>query len=243
MSGVCGIAHADRSKRVDRSRLRAMNKALQHRGRFRLVVWRARRARDAPQSVIDSRQATVRERRRIDRPRLQRGDLQLPGLRHDLEQRGHVFRTPSDTEVVLWAYEEHGDDALLRLNGMFAFALYDARHDRVLIARDRAGIKPLFYACHEGTLIFASELDAVLRSGLVRGALNPSAMEAYFSFLYVPSPDTIYRDVQKLMPAHKLVFQRGDLRVERHVTALGAPRQAVVDRRHGALEGRGRAVV
>ena len=99
---------------------------------------------------------------------------------------------------------------------MFAFALYDARHDRLLIARDRVGIKPLYYAFSEGALVFASELDAVMRSGLVRGALNPSAIEAYFTFLYVPAPDTIYRDVQKLMPGHKLVVQRGALHTERY---------------------------
>jgi asparagine synthase (glutamine-hydrolysing) len=220
MCGICGVAHADRSKHVDRSRLRAMNKALQHRGPDDSGSWFGGHVALAMRrlSVIDlfrGKQPFANEEESIIL--VYNGEIyNYRELRHDLEQRGHVFRTLSDTEVVLRAYEEHGDDALLRLNGMFAFALYDARHDRLLIARDRVGIKPLFYACHEGTLIFASELDAVLRSGLVRGALNPSAMEAYFSLLYIPSPDTIYRDVQKLMPAHKLVFQRGTLRVERY---------------------------
>ncbi|MCC6152219.1 MAG: asparagine synthase (glutamine-hydrolyzing), partial [Candidatus Hydrogenedentes bacterium] len=220
MCGICGIAYTDRTKRVDRQRLHAMNKALQHRGPDDSGYWFGGHVAVAMRrlSVIDlfrGKQPFTNEEESIIL--VYNGEIyNYRELRHDLEQRGHVFRTLSDTEVVLRAYEEHGDDALLRFNGMFAFALYDARHDRLLIARDRVGIKPLYYAFSEGALVFASELDAVMRSGLVRGALNPSAIEAYFTFLYVPAPDTIYRDVQKLMPGHKLVFQRGALHTERY---------------------------
>ncbi|MBM3290104.1 MAG: asparagine synthase (glutamine-hydrolyzing), partial [Candidatus Hydrogenedentes bacterium] len=220
MCGICGIAYSDRANHVDRSRLRAMNKALQHRGPDDSGSWFGGHVAVAMRrlSVIDlfrGKQPFANEEESI--VLVYNGEIyNYRELRHDLEQRGHVFRTLSDTEVVLRAYEEHGDDALLRFNGMFAFALYDARHDRLLLARDRAGIKPLFYAHREGALVFASELDAVMRSGLVRGALAPSAIEAYFSFLYIPAPDTIFRDVQKLMPGHKLVFQHGSLRTERY---------------------------
>lgn len=205
---------------MDRSRLRAMNKALQHRGPDDSGSWFAGHVALAMRrlSVIDlfrGKQPFANEEETI--VLVYNGEIyNYRELRHDLEKRGHVFRTLSDTEVVLRAYEEHGDDAILRFNGMFAFALYDARHDRLLIARDRVGIKPLYYAFHDGALIFASELDAILRSGLVRGALNPSAIEAYFSLLYIPGPDTIYRDVQKLMPGHKLVLQHGKVRTDRY---------------------------
>ena len=220
MCGICGIAHTDRSQHVDRSRLHAMNKALLHRGPDDSGYWFGGHVALAMRrlSVIDlfrGKQPFANEEESIIL--VYNGEIyNYRELRHDLEQRGHVFRTLSDTEVVLRAYEEHGDDALLRFNGMFAFALYDARHDRLLIARDRVGIKPLYYAFNEGALAFASELDAIMRSGLVRGALNPSAIEAYFTFLYVPAPDTIYRDVQKLMPGHKLVMQRGVIHTERY---------------------------
>lgn len=197
-----------------------MNKALQHRGPDDSGSWFGGHVALAMRrlSVIDlfrGKQPFANEEESI--VLVYNGEIyNYRELRDDLEKRGHIFRTLSDTEVVLRAYEEHGDDAVLRFNGMFAFALYDARHDRLLVARDRAGIKPLFYAFHEGALIFASELDAVMRSGLVRGALNPAAIEAFFTFLYIPAPDTIYRDVQKLLPGHKLVLQHGKLRTERY---------------------------
>lgn len=218
MCGICGIAYTDRAKRVDRSRLRAMNKALQHRGPDDSGAWSGGHVALAMRrlSVIDlfrGKQPFANEEESI--VLVYNGEIyNYRELRHDLEQRGHVFRTLSDTEVVLRAYEEHGDDALLRFNGMFAFALYDARHDRLLLARDRAGIKPLYYSFHEGALVFASELDALMRSGLVRGALNPSAIEAYFSFLYIPAPETVYRDAEKLLAGHKLVLQHGRVHIE-----------------------------
>lgn len=218
MCGICGIAHTARTQHVDRARLRHMNKALQHRGPDDAGAWFGGHVGLAMRrlSVIDlfrGKQPLMNEEGSIIL--VYNGEIyNYRELRHDLETRGHVFRTLSDTEVVLRAYEEHGDDALHRLNGMFAFALYDARHDRLLLARDRVGIKPLFYSFRNNVLVFASELDAIMRSGMVRGALNPSAIEAYFSFLYVPGPDTIYRDVHKLMPGHKLVLQRGTMRIE-----------------------------
>jgi len=139
MCGICGIAYSDRAKHVDRSRLRAMNKALQHRGPDDSGAWSAGHVALAMRrlSVIDlfrGKQPFANEEETI--VLVYNGEIyNYRELRHDLEQRGHVFRTLSDTEVVLRAYEEHGDDALLRFNGMFAFALYDARHDRLLLAR------------------------------------------------------------------------------------------------------------
>jgi asparagine synthase (glutamine-hydrolysing) len=137
-------------------------------------------------------------------------------LRADLVARGHVFRTNSDTEVIVHAYEEHGDAMLEQLNGMFAFALYVVRRDRLLLARDRLGIKPLFYCVREGRLAFASELDALRHSGLVRDAINPAALDAYFSFLYVPAPDCIHEDARKLLPGEKLVYENGSAKTSRY---------------------------
>jgi asparagine synthase (glutamine-hydrolysing) len=130
-------------------------------------------------------------------------------LRDDLQRRGHRFATQSDTEVIVHLYEEHGDELVHRLRGMFAFALWDSRRRRGLIARDRLGIKPLFYAEAGGSLLFGSELKAVLASGLVGRELDLQALDAFLAFTYIPAPLTIYRGVRKLEPGHLLVRESG----------------------------------
>ncbi len=220
MCGICGIIHADREQRADTALVERMNCALEHRGPDDSGLWHGGHTALAMRrlSVIDlfrGGQPITNEDATI--VLVYNGEIyNFQELRESLESRGHVFRTLSDTEVVLRAYEEYGDDALHHLNGMFAFALYDARQNRLLLARDRVGIKPLFYTVRNGALAFSSELDSLMQSGMIRGALNSSAINAYFSFLYVPAPDTIFRDVFKLPPAHKLVFQDGRLSVERY---------------------------
>ncbi|MCC6695290.1 MAG: asparagine synthase (glutamine-hydrolyzing) [Candidatus Hydrogenedentes bacterium] len=220
MCGICGIMHGDREKLADIALVERMNRALEHRGPDDSGVWSKGHAALAMRrlSVIDlfrGRQPMSNQDQSV--VLVYNGEIyNFQELRDFLETRGHVFHTLSDTEVVLRAYEEFGDDALHHLNGMFAFALYDARKDRLLLARDRIGIKPLFYTVRENTLAFSSELNSLLQSGLVRGALNPAAVNAYFSFLYIPSPDTIFRDVYKLPPGHKLVFEKGEVSVERY---------------------------
>ena len=135
-------------------------------------------------------------------------------LRDTLITQGHTFRSQSDTEVIVHAYEEYGDDAVLRFNGMFAFAIYDLPRKRTLIVRDRLGIKPLYYGVRNGTLAFASELDALMRSGLFSAKLNPAALDAYFEFLYVPAPDTIFEGVHKLLPGERLLWENGRITTE-----------------------------
>ncbi len=222
MCGICGMINADRERRADEALVERMNRALEHRGPDDSGSWQGGHVALAMRrlSVIDlfrGRQPFANEDGSV--VLVYNGEVyNFQELRETLEARGHVFRTLSDTEVVLRAYEEYGDDALNHLNGMFAFGLYDARKDRLLLARDRVGIKPLFYTIRNGSLAFSSELDSLMQSGMIRGALNPSAVNAYFSFLYVPAPDTIFRDVFKLPPAHKLVYQNGEVTVERYWT-------------------------
>lgn len=130
-------------------------------------------------------------------------------LRTELLQRGHRFQTNTDTEVIVHLYEEFGDDLVHRLRGMFAFALWDTRRRRGLVARDRLGIKPLFYAHIGGGLLFGSEIKAVLASGIVERELDYQACDAFFALTYIPAPLTIYRAVRKLEPGHLLVYQAG----------------------------------
>jgi asparagine synthase (glutamine-hydrolysing) len=133
-------------------------------------------------------------------------------LRRALQELGHRFETNSDTEVIVHLYEEYGDDLVNHLRGMFAFALWDSRRSRGLIARDRLGVKPLFYARVGSTLLFGSEIKAVLASGVVDCSLDYQALDAFFAFTYVPAPLTIYRAVRKLEPGHLLIYESGRAR-------------------------------
>ncbi len=125
-------------------------------------------------------------------------------LRRELEARGRRFLTRTDTEVVLNACLEWGEQALPKLNGMFAFAVYDARAGRLLLARDRFGKKPLYYAAHAGGFLFASELTALLKHPNCPRDLDTQAVPRYFAFNSIPAPDTILRGVRKLEPGHLL---------------------------------------
>jgi asparagine synthase (glutamine-hydrolysing) len=132
-------------------------------------------------------------------------------LRSELRGRGHRFETASDTEVIVHAWEEWREGCALRLRGMFAFALWDARQKVLFLARDRIGIKPLHYALlPEGLLIFASELKALLAHPGVARRLEPRAIEDYLAYGYVPDPRSIYQGVAKLRPGHWLAWRVGD---------------------------------
>ncbi len=127
-------------------------------------------------------------------------------MRGQLIVKGHVFRSHSDTEVILAAYREWGTDCLPRLNGMFAFALYDARQQTILLARDRAGEKPLFYHQANGTLRFASELKGLLADPALPRRIDPEALDCYLAMGYVPGERCILQGFNKLPPAHALRF-------------------------------------
>jgi asparagine synthase (glutamine-hydrolysing) len=130
-------------------------------------------------------------------------------LRVALLQRGHRFYTNSDTEVIVHLYEEYGDKLVDHLCGMFAFSLWDVSRRRGLIARDRLGIKPLFYSQVGGTLLFSSEIKAILASGMVERKLDYQALDAFMTYTYIPAPLAIYRNVRKLEPGHLLIWDSG----------------------------------
>lgn len=136
-------------------------------------------------------------------------------IREQLTAKGHVFKTRCDTEVIVHGWEEWGEDCVERFNGMFAFGIWDRNRDCVFLARDRIGIKPLFYSVTgDGFLIFATELKALmLHPGLSR-ELNSEAIEDYFAFGYVPDPKTIFKNASKLPPGHTLFVRRGNLKPE-----------------------------
>jgi asparagine synthase (glutamine-hydrolysing) len=137
-------------------------------------------------------------------------------VRQDLEAHGHRFRTASDTEVLVHGYEQWGASLVERLRGMFAFAVWDAGRRRLVLARDRVGVKPLHYTLLDDGLVFGSEIKSLLVDPAVSREWSAEALDAYLALLYVPAPLTIYRHVRKLPPGHVLVAESGRVRVSRY---------------------------
>lgn len=136
-----------------------------------------------------------------------------PELRETLTARGHHLATRSDTEVIVHLYEDHGEDFVKHLNGMFAIALWDAKREKLILARDRMGEKPLYYTTIEDQLLWGSELKCLLAHPAVPRRLSLPALSRYLQFEYVPAPHSILEGVHKLPPAHLLVAERGETRV------------------------------
>jgi asparagine synthase (glutamine-hydrolysing) len=214
MCGICGIA--SRAGLPDLDRLAAMSAALVHRGPDS-----GGEHVDGPVALAACRLAII-DLAGGGQPIanedgtcvvVQNGEIyNYPELRRELEREGHMFRTNCDTEVHVHLYEQHGPQFARRLRGMFAVALWDARRRRLVLARDRYGIKPLYYRPGGDALEFASELRA-----LPRGEIDLDALEAFLAFNSVPAPYSIFRDTRKLPAGHVLVWEEsGGLAVERY---------------------------
>ena len=135
----------------------------------------------------------------------------FPELRRELQARGHRLATAGDTETIVHLYEEHGTDFPTRLRGMFGIAVWDASRRRLVLTRDRMGVKPLYYALTPRGLAFGSEIKSLLAGGLVEPRLDPLAAELYLAYGYVPGPRTLFEGVRKLAPATTLVWEDGEL--------------------------------
>lgn len=137
-------------------------------------------------------------------------------LRSALEQQGHRFKSASDTEVLVHLYGEKGERMLEDINGMFAFALWDERHQRLMLARDRVGKKPLFYAEANGKFLFASEIQALLQVPWLPRNVDYQAIDQYLTYGYIPAPHTAFKVIKKLPPASYLTLQNGKVKIERY---------------------------
>ncbi len=137
-------------------------------------------------------------------------------LREELESHGHVFRTKSDTEVIVHGYEQWGLDCVKRFNGIFAFALWDERQQRLVLARDHFGVKPLYYTRVGNTLLFASEIKALLIHPECRREVDVNSLGLLFTLRYVPSPDTLFAGIKKLPPSHRMVIDRNGVEICRY---------------------------
>jgi asparagine synthase (glutamine-hydrolysing) len=217
MCGIAGKLNFDPDNAVDSATLHAMTATIAHRGP------------DADGFYIDG--AVGLGHRRLSIIDLATGDQPLSNedgtvwvvfngeiynfadIRAVLQQRGHCFRTGSDTEVIVHAYEEWGERSVERFRGMFAYAVWDAPRRRLVLVRDRVGVKPLFYAETSVGLTFGSELKAVLEDPHVPRDWSPEAIDAYLALQYVPTPHSVYRSIRKLPPAHFLVAEAGRVSV------------------------------
>ncbi len=137
-------------------------------------------------------------------------------LRPGLQASGHVYRTKCDTETIVHAYEQWGDGCVEHLRGMFAFAIWDARHRRLLLARDRLGIKPLYWTISDGRLVFGSEIKAILASGVVSPSVNTDRVPELLATRYLSGPETLFTGIFKLMPGHVLTFESGAVRTRQY---------------------------
>lgn len=137
-------------------------------------------------------------------------------LRAELIEKGHIFANNSDTEVLIHAYEEYGEDMLNKLRGMFAFVIWDSEKETLFGARDFFGIKPFYYAVVDGNLVYGSEIKSILEYPGYKKELNETALENYLTFQYSVLDETFFKGIYKLMPSHCLTFHKGELKVKRY---------------------------
>lgn len=220
MCGIAGRFNFSPSQQIDRATLRAMTTALAHRGpdadgyytgegvglgHRRLSIIDLSTG-DQPLSNEDRTVWTVFN-----------GEIyNFAEIRQELEAHGHVFRTHTDTEVIVHGYEQWGTDLVSRFRGMFAIAIWDAPRRRLLLFRDRLGVKPLYYSLLSSGMVFGSEIKALLQDPEVPRDWSAEALDAYLALQYVPCPQTIYEAIFKLPPAHYLLAEPGRVTVRRY---------------------------
>lgn len=139
-------------------------------------------------------------------------------IKEDLKSKGHVFYSNTDTEVIVHAYEEYGENCVSLFNGMFAFAIWDSKNRLFFLARDRVGIKPLYYSIKDNNLIFASEIKAILLDRRIKREINLNSFYNFLTFRYTPNEDTIIRDIKKLLPGHYLIYKlnKNDITIKKY---------------------------
>jgi asparagine synthase (glutamine-hydrolysing) len=219
MCGICGIFNLD-GQTVDKELLQRMNNTLVHRGpdgegyfvqsniglgHRRLSIIDIEGGKQPMGNEDDSIQVVFN------------GEIyNFLELKKDLEAKGYRFRTRSDTETIIYGYEEWGEDIIQKLRGMFAIALWDSRNQKLLLIRDRIGKKPVYYYLGKDHISFASEIKALLMDKSIPKEIDPIALDSYLSFGYVPSPLSIFKAIRKLPPAHVAVYRPGDFRVRQY---------------------------
>jgi len=215
MCGICGIVYSDREQPVEREVLKKMCDVMTHRGP------------DDEGIYID--QYVGLGMRRLSIIDLSTGKQPIPNedgtiwvvfngeiynhqeLRRDLEKLGHKFKTQTDTEAIVHAYEEYGESCVQKFNGMFAFAIWDNRNHTLFLARDRIGIKPLYYLFDKNRLIFGSEIKSILQVGDIPKRIDLQSLDHFLTFEFIPAPLSIFQDIKKLPPGHTLKLKNNEI--------------------------------
>jgi asparagine synthase (glutamine-hydrolysing) len=220
MCGICGVLASEREGVPDLEAVARMSGRLTHRGPDDEGLFHEGRVALAARrlSIIDLAGGHQPiENEDGSAVVVQNGEIyNYRELKAELEARGHRFATDCDTEVLVHLYEEHGEQFVERLRGMFAIALWDKRRQRLLLARDRFGIKPLYYRRNGDGISFASELKAMLEQPGFSRAIDPKAVAAYLAFNSIPAPLTIFAEARKLPPGHLLCWEEGEVAIRRY---------------------------
>jgi len=237
MCGITGAIWTDANKAVDGAALRRMTDALAHRGPddegfYTSPLGPRANGRTIAGAALGFRRLAIIDLAGSRQPLSNEDDsihLVFNGevynyrqLHKRLEGSGHRFKTAGDAETLIHLYEDEGPDFLRHVVGMFALALWDAPRQRLLLARDRLGQKPLVYRMESGRLLFASELKSLLEVPGVPREIDPAALDEYLTFQYVPHPNTIFRQIRKLPPAHLAIYEDGRLSVRRYWSPAAA---------------------
>ncbi|HCD37486.1 MAG TPA: asparagine synthase (glutamine-hydrolyzing), partial [Candidatus Omnitrophica bacterium] len=225
MCGICGIINYSQNNKVEEVLINNMSRQMAHRGPDEAGVYVSNSTYPAAGlghrrlKIIDlsasAQQPMPNEQRDIWV--IFNGEIyNFAQLRQELEAKGHKFRSRSDTEALVHLYEEEGEGCVKKLRGMFAFAIWDERKQTLFLARDRLGKKPLIYSYRDNKFCFASEFTALLASGMVSKETNLDAVNYYLTFGYIPAPQTIYKNVFKLAPAHTLTLKNAEVSIKRY---------------------------
>jgi len=220
MCGIVGIVYRDNSRKVTEPELVDMRDLLVHRGPDDQGLYIDGNAGLGHRrlSIIDlasGRQPMTNEDETLWI--VFNGEIyNFQELRESLIQRGHVFRTRSDTEVILHLYEEKGEDCPGDLNGIFAFAIWNKKGRSLFMARDHMGIKPLYYAVTKEAFLFSSEIKSIVQSGHLKARCNERVIPEYFVFRHVSGENTLFKDVKSLLPAHSMVLKDGEIHIREY---------------------------
>ena len=233
MCGIVGIVHLDPERSCEKGPLVHMRDLMRHRGPDEEGIFLG------DQAGLGHRRLSIIDLSSGQQPMCNEdGTLWITyngeiynyrELYDDLLSRGHTFKSRSDTEVILHMYEEEGENCLRHFNGMFAFAIWDRRNRTLFLARDRMGVKPLYYAMTKDAFLFSSEIKSLVGSGYIDAACNDDALLEYFLYRCVSGENTLYKGVRSLLPAQALLLKDGKVRFRNYWSPMPSPGARSID--------------